>query len=80
MINESPFDLVLLDMVMPKRDGLSTLIELQNLSSPPKVIAMSGKVDFLPKAEELGAVGKLWKPIETELLLSTIQNILSRAS
>ena len=73
-ISWSGFDLVLLDILMPERDGLSTLGGLLNKSPQAKVIAMSGggdtgRANFLPEARDLGAVETLWKPIDTERLL-----------
>ena len=76
MFEDSPFDLVFLDMMMPERDGLSTLRVLLDKWPQARVVAMSGKADFLPKARDLGAVETLWKPIDSETLLDTVEKFL----
>ena len=78
LFGESPFDLVLLDILMPERDGLSTLGELLNKSPQAKVIVISGKANFLPEARNLGAVQTLWKPIGTATLLDTVHRVLDK--
>ncbi len=78
LFGESPFDLVLLDIFMPERDGLSTLGELLDKSPQAKVIVMSGKANFLPDARNLGAVETLWKPIGAATLLDTVERVLER--
>ena len=79
LFGESTFDLVLLDIMMPDRDGLSTLGELLSKSPQAKVIAMSGKASFLPEARDLGATETLWKPIDTDTLLDTIERVLEKS-
>ena len=78
LFGESPFDLVFLDLLMPERDGLSILGGLLNKSPQAKVIAMSEKTNFQPEARDLGAVETLWKPIDTETLLDTVQRVLDK--
>ena len=72
------FDLILSDVVMPGKDGLSLLEELkaQGVTSP--VVMMSGQahIDMAVRATKLGALDFLEKPISTEKLLLTIDNAL----
>ncbi len=79
LFGESPFDLVLLDIFMPERDGISTLGGLLNKSPQAKVIIMSGKAHFLPDARDLGATETIWKPIDTDTLLDTIERALEKS-
>ncbi len=79
LFGESPFDLVLLDIFMPERDGISTLGGLLNKSPQAKVIVMSGKANFLPDARDLGATETIWKPIDTDTLLDTIERVLEKS-
>jgi DNA-binding NtrC family response regulator len=67
-------DLVLLDMFMPEKDGLETIIELRTHSPDVPIIAMSGmgRVDILGDAKLLGAVHTLEKPFNTHALLALV--------
>jgi two-component system, NtrC family, nitrogen regulation response regulator NtrX len=72
------FDLILSDVVMPGKDGLSLLEDLkaQGVTSP--VVMMSGQahIDMAVRATKLGALDFLEKPISTDKLLLTIENAL----
>ena len=72
------FDLILSDVVMPGKDGLSLLEELkaQGVSAP--VVMMSGQahIEMAVRATRLGALDFLEKPISTEKLLLTVDNAL----
>lgn len=53
-----PFRIVLLDMLMPNRDGLETIAELRKRWPSTRIIAMSGGSRFFRKLEALDwAVG-----------------------
>jgi DNA-binding NtrC family response regulator len=73
-----PFDLIFSDVVMPKRDGLWLLDELkkQNVAAP--VVMMSGQahIEMAVQATRLGALDFLEKPITSEKLLLTVENVL----
>jgi two-component system, NtrC family, nitrogen regulation response regulator NtrX len=73
-----PFDLILSDVVMPKRDGLALLQDLKanGVSSP--VVMMSGQahIEMAVKATRLGALDFLEKPLSTDKLLLTVENAL----
>ena len=72
------FDLILSDVVMPNRDGLSLLEDLkaQDVSTP--VVMMSGQahIEMAVRATRLGALDFLEKPISTDKLLLTVENAL----
>jgi DNA-binding response OmpR family regulator len=73
----SPCDLVLLDILMPRKEGLETLIELKRRMPDLAVIAMSGSVvrkqnDFLAIAAKFGADAILRKPFASQDLLNAI--------
>ena len=72
------FDLILSDVVMPGKDGLSLLEDLraQGINSP--VVMMSGQahIEMAVKATRLGALDFLEKPISPEKLLLTVENAL----
>jgi DNA-binding NtrC family response regulator len=72
------FDLIFSDVVMPNKDGLSFLEDLraQGVSTP--VVMMSGQahIEMAVRATKLGALDFLEKPVSTEKLLLTVENVL----
>ncbi|MCD6116509.1 response regulator, partial [bacterium] len=42
LYNERPADLVLTDIIMPKKEGIETIRDLKKISPDVKIIAMSG--------------------------------------
>lgn len=73
-------DLVLLDLVMPGIDGFEVLRRRQNmqdfLDTPIIVLTTSDSHEIQASAYELGANDFLTKPIEEDIALSRIQNLL----
>jgi two-component system, NtrC family, nitrogen regulation response regulator NtrX len=73
-----PFDLILSDVVMPKRDGLALLEDLKNSEVAAPVVMMSGQahIEMAVRATRLGALDFLEKPLSTEKLLVTLDNAM----
>jgi DNA-binding NtrC family response regulator len=73
-----PFDLILSDVVMPRRDGIQLLQDLKANEIATPVVMMSGQahIEMAVKATQLGALDFLEKPISTEKLLLTVENAL----
>jgi two-component system response regulator AlgR len=69
-------DAVLLDIRMPRLDGLGTAREIAHLPEPPAVIFATAHDEFALEAFELAAVDYLLKPIRRERL----ETALGRAS
>jgi len=78
LIKAGSFDVILSDVVMPGKDGLTLLGELKELGIKTPVIMVSGQasVEMAVKATRLGAVDFLEKPLSTDKLLITVQNAL----
>jgi len=72
------FDLILSDVVMPGKDGLSLLEDLKSEGVTTPVVMMSGQahIEMAVRATRLGAVDFLEKPIATEKLMLTVDNAL----
>jgi len=72
------FDLILSDVVMPGKDGLTLLEELKAQGVLTPVVMMSGQahIEMAVRATRLGALDFLEKPISTEKLLLTVENAL----
>lgn len=73
-----PFDLILSDVVMPRRDGLQLLEDLKAAGVATPVVMMSGQahIEMAVRATRLGALDFLEKPIPSEKLLLTVENAL----
>src|SRR3569833_1112137 len=73
-----PFDLILSDVVMPRRDGLALLEDLKNSEVAAPVVMMSGQahIEMAVRATRLGALDFLEKPLSTEKLLVTLDNAM----
>ena len=74
-------DLVITDIVMPEKEGIETIKELQEDNPDLKIIAISGggTVDprvYLHLAENLGAMRTLVKPFTREQLLTAVSDLL----
>ena len=78
---KAPADVVIVDLYMPDKDGLETIVELGKASPVPAIIAMSGhrtKDLMLHSAERLGALEVIGKPFEPEALLQMVGKVLQR--
>ena len=76
--------MVFMDIVMPYKEGLETLIEMRRRFPDMPIYSMTGggkhnKQDFFSLAQKLGATGTLLKPIEPTVLLKLAQEASARA-
>ena len=78
MAQAQHFDLILSDVVMPGKDGLSLLEDLKAQGVTTPVVMMSGQahIEMAVRATRLGALDFLEKPISTDKLLLTVDNAL----
>lgn len=77
------YDVILLDLVLPDRDGFSTIKSLrEDLSKNTPILVLSGlhTVEDRVRCLDLGADDYLKKPFHKKELLSRINAILRRAS
>ncbi len=82
MIHAEPFDLVLLDVLMPEMDGYQVLRELMDdphlKEIPVIMISAVGELDSVVKCIEMGAEDYLHKPINPVLLKARIDSSLEK--
>ena len=75
-IEEKP-DLILLDILMPNKDGLATLKELRIKEStkqiPVIMLTAKGESGYLMKAREVGVEDYIIKPYDVQELLELIK-------
>ncbi len=78
LANEHEPDLVILDVKMPKMDGISVAEKLQELSIPAVMLTSFSDTDLVKRASEAGAMAYVVKPFSSNDLLPAIQIALSR--
>jgi two-component system copper resistance phosphate regulon response regulator CusR len=81
LATESQYDLVLIDLLLPGRDGLSVLADLRRAGnqSPVLILSALGAVNDKIRGLRLGADDYLVKPFAFSELLARIESILRRA-
>jgi len=78
LVKGQAFDMMFSDVVMPGKDGITLLEELRNLGVTMPVVMISGQanIEMAVKATRLGAADFLEKPLSTDKLLLTLENVL----
>lgn len=80
MVKKNGYNLMLLDLIMPKKDGFVVLQEMQKnkISLPVIVVSNLGQEEDLKKAKNLGAKGYLIKANSTlEEIVKKINDYLN---
>lgn len=82
-VRKQAFDVILLDIYMPEKDGLETIGELRQILPKIKIVAVSGggtraMLDPLRVASQLGADVVLAKPFDIHRLRQTIVEITAQ--
>ncbi len=82
MIKEKSYDAILLDIKMPKMDGMEVLDKIQQMSTEIPVIMVSGHgtIDTAVEAVKKGAYDFVAKPMDLNRLLISLRNALEKAS
>ncbi|MCD8526096.1 MAG: response regulator [Alphaproteobacteria bacterium] len=75
--------IVVTDIIMPKKEGLETIMEIRTRFPEVKLVAISGGGrtrigDFLPMAEKMGANAVIPKPVNMIELEATIAELAKR--
>ena len=78
--NRSEFDLCILDIMMPFKDGLTLAREIREVNEAIPLIFLTAKnlKDDVLKGYKIGADDYLTKPFDSEILLAKIKSILNR--
>lgn len=87
-LDETPCDLIILDMVMPEKEGIETLLQLKERTPCPGIIAISGGARFgltgevrldahqaLRLADRLGAARSFSKPLDNDELVAVAREL-----
>lgn len=81
-VKQKNYDVILLDIKMPKMDGMEALERIQELASDTPVIMISGHgtIETAVEAVKKGAFDFLSKPPDLNRLLITVRNALDKSS
>jgi DNA-binding response OmpR family regulator len=74
------YDIIILDIMLPKKDGLSVLKEIRknDISTPVILLTAKGETDDKVKGLDAGADDYLAKPFKTEELLARLRALSRR--
>lgn len=77
MLNQAKPDVVLLDLVMPIQDGLTTIPQLKKLMPDVQILVLSGfaEGDLIFSAIKAGAIGYMLKDATREQLFQAIRDV-----
>ncbi len=81
-IHRKPVDLIITDLLMPKKEGIETIIEIRRDFPKIKIIAMSGGSRLVPEhflnvASKIGANRVFTKPFDRKDLLQAVEVLLA---
>jgi CheY-like chemotaxis protein len=70
-------DVVITDIVMPRRSGIDLVLELSRVSPAPHIIAMSGVTgkDFLDAAREANVARTFVKPFDIREVMRVVDEL-----
>jgi DNA-binding response OmpR family regulator len=79
LINKNKYDLVLLDVHMPKKDGVEVLKYIKNKKITSRLIMLTGDGDphIVSECAKYGAMDYLTKPYNYHELIEAIDRVLS---
>jgi len=78
---DTPFDLIILDIMMPKMDGLTVLEQARKagINAPVLMLTAKGDVEDRVKGLDLGADDYLAKPFSLDEFLARVRALLRRS-
>ena len=70
-------EIAVVDMIMPEKEGLSTILEIKSRFAHVRILAITGRdPQYLKLAAELGADGTLSKPMHSATLLDAVRKLV----
>ncbi|TMW73922.1 response regulator transcription factor [Alteribacter natronophilus] len=82
IIKNEPFDIILLDILMPGMSGFEVLEQLEKEGSPVPVVILSalGETEEVVRGLNAGAYDYVTKPFEPQELLARVQSVIRRTN
>jgi len=78
---ESPYDVILLDLLMPGIDGYEVLRQIRahgaNRTTPILVLSVMSARDSIQRCRRLGASAFVAKPVDRELITTMLRSLLA---
>ncbi len=80
-IKQNPYDVIILDIKMPKMDGMDALDKIQEIARETPVVMISGhaSIDTAVEAVKKGAFDFISKPPDLNRLLITLRNAMDKS-
>ena len=84
LLSRNIYDMIITDIIMPKKEGIEVITSVKKLYPGTKIIAMSGGGRFAPEgylkaADILGADKIFKKPFDHKEMLRTVNTLLNDA-
>jgi DNA-binding NtrC family response regulator len=81
-IEKNNYDVIILDVKMPKKDGIEVLTEMQQkgIDTPVIVLSGHGNIETAVEAVKKGAFDYIPKPPDLNRLLITVRNAMDKVS
>lgn len=84
-LREAPADVAVVDIYMPGKDGIETIMDIRRRHPDTKIIAITGSAPqtggpILTMARKLGAHLTMAKPFSAEELIAAVQGLLPEPS
>ena len=81
LVLTQPYDIAIIDIMLPKRDGLSLIAHMRakKVNTPVMILSAKGSVDDRVKGLETGGDDYLTKPFAFSELLARVQALIRRA-
>lgn len=77
--DQKPYDLLFLDIEMPKMDGITLAKELRKLSEDVHIVFLTGHVEYALEGYEVNALRYLTKPIKEEKLREVLRFVMDKS-
>jgi CheY-like chemotaxis protein len=79
ILRKGDYDAVITDIMMPRKEGIETIMEIRREQPEMRIMAISGgspgSADFLQWAEKLGADAVLSKPFSVQQFLTALGDL-----
>jgi len=80
-IKENPVDVAIIDLVMPLKGGIETLIEIRDTNRNIKIIAISGKIETRADAiqglaQQFNVDQVLSKPFDVDEIIQIVEDLI----
>jgi two-component system, OmpR family, response regulator len=82
LVRQHPYDVAIIDLMLPRRDGLSVIDEIrrQGIATPVLILSARRSVDDRVKGLQAGGDDYLTKPFAFAELLARVQALVRRAT